>query len=161
MSLTPAAGQRAQVYDDVPKALAQWVTSGVKVYVYSSGSRQAQRLIFGARLRPAAVPLRPVSATPRRGAVCVEMARPVRHCSPPLIRGSCLSRRRISVVSGKSNKGDLRPFFSGFFDAAGMGSKLEAGSYRNIAESCVSKQSAAKTRPCLVLPNRLSVTLEW
>lgn len=38
--------------------------------------------------------------------------------------------------SGKSNRGDLRLFFSGFFDAAGMGTKLEAASYRNIAQTC-------------------------
>ncbi|XP_071730131.1 probable bifunctional methylthioribulose-1-phosphate dehydratase/enolase-phosphatase E1 1 [Rutidosis leptorrhynchoides] len=35
------------VYDDVPKALERWHASGVKVYIYSSGSRLAQRLIFG------------------------------------------------------------------------------------------------------------------
>ncbi|KAK9077484.1 hypothetical protein SSX86_005821 [Deinandra increscens subsp. villosa] len=35
------------VYDDVPEALERWHASGVKVYIYSSGSRLAQRLIFG------------------------------------------------------------------------------------------------------------------
>ncbi|XP_076883151.1 putative bifunctional methylthioribulose-1-phosphate dehydratase/enolase-phosphatase E1 [Bidens hawaiensis] len=35
------------VYDDVPQALERWHASGVKVYIYSSGSRLAQRLIFG------------------------------------------------------------------------------------------------------------------
>ncbi|KAL8195485.1 hypothetical protein R6Q57_025888 [Mikania cordata] len=35
------------VYDDVPKALERWHASGIKVYIYSSGSRLAQRLIFG------------------------------------------------------------------------------------------------------------------
>ncbi|XP_076903646.1 putative bifunctional methylthioribulose-1-phosphate dehydratase/enolase-phosphatase E1 [Bidens hawaiensis] len=35
------------VYDDVPPALERWHASGVKVYIYSSGSRLAQRLIFG------------------------------------------------------------------------------------------------------------------
>ncbi|KAI3755776.1 hypothetical protein L1987_55582 [Smallanthus sonchifolius] len=34
------------VYDDVPQAFERWHTSGVKVYIYSSGSRLAQRLIF-------------------------------------------------------------------------------------------------------------------
>ncbi|KAI8552543.1 hypothetical protein RHMOL_Rhmol06G0275100 [Rhododendron molle] len=35
------------VFDDVPEALENWHASGIKVYIYSSGSRLAQRLIFG------------------------------------------------------------------------------------------------------------------
>ncbi|KAG5579002.1 hypothetical protein H5410_049629 [Solanum commersonii] len=35
------------VFDDVPEALERWATSGIKVYIYSSGSRLAQRLLFG------------------------------------------------------------------------------------------------------------------
>ncbi|XP_055809043.1 probable bifunctional methylthioribulose-1-phosphate dehydratase/enolase-phosphatase E1 1 isoform X2 [Solanum dulcamara] len=35
------------VFDDVPKALERWAASGIKVYIYSSGSRLAQRLLFG------------------------------------------------------------------------------------------------------------------
>ncbi|KAJ6423414.1 hypothetical protein OIU84_024378 [Salix udensis] len=35
------------VYDDVPEALEKWSALGIKVYIYSSGSRLAQRLIFG------------------------------------------------------------------------------------------------------------------
>ncbi|XP_024017934.1 probable bifunctional methylthioribulose-1-phosphate dehydratase/enolase-phosphatase E1 isoform X2 [Morus notabilis] len=35
------------VFEDVPEALARWHGSGIKVYIYSSGSRLAQRLIFG------------------------------------------------------------------------------------------------------------------
>ncbi|XP_020110592.1 probable bifunctional methylthioribulose-1-phosphate dehydratase/enolase-phosphatase E1 isoform X2 [Ananas comosus] len=35
------------VYDDVPEALRRWHANGIKVYIYSSGSREAQRLIFG------------------------------------------------------------------------------------------------------------------
>lgn len=35
------------VFDDVPAALEKWHTSGIKVYIYSSGSRLAQRLLFG------------------------------------------------------------------------------------------------------------------
>ncbi|KAG0464191.1 hypothetical protein HPP92_020260 [Vanilla planifolia] len=35
------------VFDDVPEALERWYDSGIKVYIYSSGSREAQRLIFG------------------------------------------------------------------------------------------------------------------
>ncbi|CAN1845504.1 Probable bifunctional methylthioribulose-1-phosphate dehydratase/enolase-phosphatase E1 [Linum perenne] len=35
------------VYDDVPEALKSWHALGIKTYIYSSGSRLAQRLIFG------------------------------------------------------------------------------------------------------------------
>ncbi|KAF8409231.1 hypothetical protein HHK36_005305 [Tetracentron sinense] len=35
------------VFEDVPEALEKWHASGIKVYIYSSGSREAQRLIFG------------------------------------------------------------------------------------------------------------------
>lgn len=35
------------VYDDVPEALEKWQALGLKVYIYSSGSRLAQRLLFG------------------------------------------------------------------------------------------------------------------
>ncbi|XP_034211646.1 probable bifunctional methylthioribulose-1-phosphate dehydratase/enolase-phosphatase E1 1 isoform X1 [Prunus dulcis] len=35
------------VFEDVPEALKKWHDSGIKVYIYSSGSRLAQRLVFG------------------------------------------------------------------------------------------------------------------
>lgn len=35
------------VFDDVPEALNNWHASGIKTYIYSSGSREAQRLLFG------------------------------------------------------------------------------------------------------------------
>lgn len=35
------------VFDDVPIALERWHALGIKVYIYSSGSRLAQRLLFG------------------------------------------------------------------------------------------------------------------
>ncbi|GJN37770.1 hypothetical protein PR202_gb26758 [Eleusine coracana subsp. coracana] len=35
------------VFEDVPLALEKWHASGIKAYIYSSGSREAQRLIFG------------------------------------------------------------------------------------------------------------------
>jgi methylthioribulose 1-phosphate dehydratase/enolase-phosphatase E1 len=35
------------VFDDVPEALAEWHARGTKTYIYSSGSREAQKLIFG------------------------------------------------------------------------------------------------------------------
>ncbi|KAL9275280.1 putative bifunctional methylthioribulose-1-phosphate dehydratase/enolase-phosphatase E1 1 [Drosera capensis] len=38
---------KGEVYEDVPEALERWQGSGIKVYIYSSGSRLAQRLIFG------------------------------------------------------------------------------------------------------------------
>ncbi|BBN17011.1 methylthioribulose-1-phosphate dehydratase [Marchantia polymorpha subsp. ruderalis] len=34
------------VFDDVPGVLAEWHRLGTKVYIYSSGSREAQRLLF-------------------------------------------------------------------------------------------------------------------
>lgn len=36
-----------EIYPDVPPALRSWHAGGIKLYVYSSGSRAAQRLIFG------------------------------------------------------------------------------------------------------------------
>jgi len=42
-----ASGQlRADLYRDVPDALATWRSQGIKTYIYSSGSRQAQRDLF-------------------------------------------------------------------------------------------------------------------
>eukprot|EP00249_Psilotum_nudum_P008080 c21030_g1_i1 orf=154-1668(+) len=38
---------KGEVFDDVPKALSEWHSAGTKVYIYSSGSREAQRLLFG------------------------------------------------------------------------------------------------------------------
>uniref|UniRef100_A0A0A9E7Q7 MTBC n=1 Tax=Arundo donax TaxID=35708 RepID=A0A0A9E7Q7_ARUDO len=35
------------VFEDVPEALKNWHANGRKVYIYSSGSREAQRLLFG------------------------------------------------------------------------------------------------------------------
>ncbi|KAL5997684.1 hypothetical protein ACLOJK_008614 [Asimina triloba] len=35
------------VFEDVPEAFKRWHAMGIKVYIYSSGSREAQRLIFG------------------------------------------------------------------------------------------------------------------
>ncbi|KAL6626544.1 hypothetical protein ACP70R_030270 [Stipagrostis hirtigluma subsp. patula] len=35
------------VFEDVPPALEKWHARGIKTYIYSSGSREAQRLIFG------------------------------------------------------------------------------------------------------------------
>ena len=34
------------VYEDVPKALESWTDGGRKVYIYSSGSIEAQKLLF-------------------------------------------------------------------------------------------------------------------
>ena len=38
---------KGQVYEDVPGSLRQWRERGLKLYVYSSGSVAAQKLIFG------------------------------------------------------------------------------------------------------------------
>lgn len=37
----------AQIYPDVPPRLKEWSASGIKLYVYSSGSVEAQKLFFG------------------------------------------------------------------------------------------------------------------
>lgn len=42
-----ASGQlRAELFRDVPDALVTWCSQGIKTYIYSSGSRQAQRDLF-------------------------------------------------------------------------------------------------------------------
>ncbi len=38
---------KGEIYPDVPGALRAWQTSGLRLYVYSSGSVEAQKLIFG------------------------------------------------------------------------------------------------------------------
>ncbi|WP_431470218.1 acireductone synthase [Sphingosinithalassobacter sp. LHW66-3] len=38
---------RGHVYPDTPEALARWGRAGVPVYIYSSGSVAAQKLLFG------------------------------------------------------------------------------------------------------------------
>ncbi|XP_043528895.1 enolase-phosphatase E1 [Frieseomelitta varia] len=38
---------KAHVYEDVPKALESWTSDGKKIYIYSSGSVEAQKLLFG------------------------------------------------------------------------------------------------------------------
>lgn len=43
-----ASGElKAELFRDVPDALAEWRNAGIKTYIYSSGSRQAQRDLFG------------------------------------------------------------------------------------------------------------------
>lgn len=38
---------RAELFRDVPDALGEWRNAGIKTYIYSSGSREAQKLFFG------------------------------------------------------------------------------------------------------------------
>lgn len=38
---------KGHVYEDVPRKLKEWTESGLKVYIYSSGSVEAQKLLFG------------------------------------------------------------------------------------------------------------------
>lgn len=70
---------RGHIYDDAAEALRVWHGKGIRLYVYSSGSVPAQKLLFG-----------------------------------------------------HSERGDLTPLFSGYFDTT-TGPKLEALSYRKIA----------------------------
>ncbi|KAI3897851.1 hypothetical protein MKX03_011222 [Papaver bracteatum] len=38
---------KGDVFEDVPQALERWKDSGIQVYIYSSDSREAQKLLFG------------------------------------------------------------------------------------------------------------------
>ncbi len=38
---------KGHVYPDTPEAMARWVAAGIELYIYSSGSIAAQKLIFG------------------------------------------------------------------------------------------------------------------
>lgn len=38
---------RGHVYEDVPRKLKEWTEAGLKVFIYSSGSVEAQKLLFG------------------------------------------------------------------------------------------------------------------
>ena len=43
-----ASGEiKAPLFEDVPSKIVEWYRQGVKVYIYSSGSRQAQKDLFG------------------------------------------------------------------------------------------------------------------
>ncbi|KXZ48768.1 hypothetical protein GPECTOR_25g352 [Gonium pectorale] len=42
-----SGAMRSELFRDVPDALVEWRSGGVKTYIYSSGSREAQRLFFG------------------------------------------------------------------------------------------------------------------
>jgi enolase-phosphatase E1 len=72
---------QAHVYEDAVRALKQWRERGLNLYVYSSGSVAAQRLLFS-----------------------------------------------------HTERGDLTPLFSGYFDTT-TGSKLAPDSFRAIAGS--------------------------
>jgi enolase-phosphatase E1 len=72
---------KGHIYDDAADALWDWYGKGLRLYVYSSGSVPAQKLLYG-----------------------------------------------------HSERGDLTPLFSGYFDTT-TGPKLEASSYSTIAGS--------------------------
>ncbi|MGV8998220.1 MAG: acireductone synthase [Parvibaculaceae bacterium] len=72
---------KGQIYEDAAYYLRKWHGAGIALYVYSSGSVPAQKLIFGF-----------------------------------------------------SDKGDLTPLFSGYFDTA-VGAKIESESYATIAQT--------------------------
>ena len=38
---------KAELFRDVPDVLVQWSSMGIKSYIYSSGSREAQNMLFG------------------------------------------------------------------------------------------------------------------
>lgn len=43
----PCPQLKAELFRDVPDALVEWRSAGIKTYIYSSGSREAQRMLFG------------------------------------------------------------------------------------------------------------------
>ena len=42
-----AGALTAEIYDDVAPALRRWARAGLRLYIYSSGAVQAQKLLFG------------------------------------------------------------------------------------------------------------------
>ena len=42
-----AGDLKADIYEDVPPALRRWARAGLRLFVYSSGSIAAQKLLFG------------------------------------------------------------------------------------------------------------------
>ena len=38
---------KSELFRDVPDSLVRWRNSGIKTYIYSSGSREAQKNLFG------------------------------------------------------------------------------------------------------------------
>ena len=96
---------KGEMYDDVLPALKRWKKEGTPVYIYSSGSRAAQRLIFG-----------------------------------------------------YSDKGDLRPYLSGYFDTK-SGAKVEAASYENIAET-IGIDDISKLLFCTDMMNEATASTE-
>ncbi len=42
-----SGGIKAELFQDVPDTLVQWRSMGIKSYIYSSGSREAQNMLFG------------------------------------------------------------------------------------------------------------------
>ncbi len=79
---------RSEIFPDAFRVLERWKADGLRLYIYSSGSVQAQLLYFEF-----------------------------------------------------SSDGDLRPFFSGYFDTD-IGSKIEAGSYHRISERIGAKPNS-------------------
>jgi methylthioribulose 1-phosphate dehydratase/enolase-phosphatase E1 len=91
---------KGQIYEDVVPNLDKFDRSGIKMAVYSSGSKQAQQLLFG-----------------------------------------------------NSTKGDLRPFFSAYFDTS-VGQKSSADSYKEILLTL--GISAAKSEEALFVTDVLA-----
>jgi enolase-phosphatase E1 len=79
---------RSEIFPDAFRALERWKADGLRLYIYSSGSVQAQLLYFEF-----------------------------------------------------SSDGDVRPFFSGYFDTD-IGSKIEAASYHRIGERIGAKPNS-------------------
>ena len=134
----------AELFRDVPDALTELRLAGVKTYIYSSGSREAQRLFFGhCQVTGGSCSSGTVRWLRRQAGYGWLFARPPPGSLTPNddsygLHSSNTARTpltlSLSFVPPFTQVGDLRPYLSGFFDTS-SGPKLEARSYRDIALS--------------------------
>lgn len=134
---------RSELYRDVPDALTEWRGQGIKTYVYSSGSREAQKLFFGhsqvrATLAPCSTPIIIISSSGGGGIggkLPTELYRkkavlwqaPGHHQMPPTCSAECRLLAHLISSTGPSfsalsslpcrlsQVGELRPYLYGFF----------------------------------------------
>ncbi|CAI5530542.1 unnamed protein product [Closterium sp. Naga37s-1] len=90
---------KGEFFSDVLTALTQWHAAGCKIYIYSSGSREAQHLVFTSPPPPSSPPSLSSPLSPLQIYIYSSGSREAQH-----------------LIFGYSNVGDLRRFISGFFD---------------------------------------------
>ena len=150
----------SELFRDVPDVLTELRLAGVKTYIYSSGSREAQKLFFGhcqvdddngqgsivlAKNSPLTHHGHPASSIPVPCPPSPSLFLPLfpsrsPSCPPPPAQVGDLrppphsSPPAPPPAPPHAQVGDLRPYLCGFFDTT-SGPKLEARSYRDIALS--------------------------